>query len=131
MVTDGTRDPRFRLSSLHGLAVVTPPAEIDFANAAALGETLALASTAHATVIVDMSANVLCDSSGVAELVKAHKRTQAAGGELRVVMPSPHIPKVFKATGLDRIIKVFGTLSAAAVPASAHPQQVARGQIPE
>jgi anti-sigma B factor antagonist len=130
MVTDDIHAPRFLLSSSHGHAVVTPPAEIDFTNAPALGETLALASTAHATVIVDMSTNVLCDSSGIAELVKAHKRAKAAGGELRVVMPSPQVPKVFKATGLDRVIKIFGTVAAAEAPVPAHPDEAATGQLP-
>lgn len=131
MVTDSSHDQSFRLSSRNGLAVVTPPAEIDFTNAPALGETMALASTAHATVIVDMSANVLCDSSGLAELVKAHKRAQAAGGELRVVMPSPHVPKVFKATGLDRVIKIFGTLTAAVGGlGSGEEADEVRGQLP-
>jgi anti-anti-sigma factor len=86
MVTDGTCDQSFRLSSRVGLPVVTTPAEIDFRNAAQLGEVLASASMDHATVIVDMSANVLCDSSGLAEFIKALKRAQAAGGELRLVM---------------------------------------------
>lgn len=120
MVTDGTCDQSFRLSSRDGLPVVTTPAEIDFRNAAQLGEVLASASMDHATVIVDMSANVLCDSSGLAEFIKALKRAQAAGGELRLVMVSSHVPKVFKATGLDRLVKIFGTLSAAVTPSHAY-----------
>jgi anti-sigma B factor antagonist len=101
------------------------PAEIDFANATTLGEALVSASTDHATVIVDMSANVLCDSSGLAELIKALKRAQAAGGELRLVMVSSHVRNVFKATGLDRLVKTFGTLSAAVAPPPAESHDVA------
>jgi anti-anti-sigma regulatory factor len=56
--------------------------------------------------------------------------SQAVGGELRVVMPSPHVPRVFKAIGLDRVIKIFSTLPAAVVPIHGYPDEAATGQFP-
>jgi anti-sigma B factor antagonist len=104
----------FRVWSSGGLPVVTVPAEIDLQNAPALGDALMAASTDHPTVIVDMTANVFCDSSALARLVMALKRAKAAGGELRLVLAPSHVPRVFKATGIDRIVKVFGTVAEAA-----------------
>ena len=116
METDSTRDQGFRISSRHGLPVVTPPAEIDFRNAPELEETLELASTVHPTIIVDMRANRWCDSSGIRMLVRALKRAQTTGGELRLVIPPSQVRRVFKATGVDRVIKIFGTLAEAVAP---------------
>jgi anti-anti-sigma factor len=117
METEGTHDQSFPISSRDGVPVVAAPAEIDFTNAPAFGSALALAGAAGATIIVDMRANVVCDSSGLSALIQAHKRADVAGGELRLVMHPAYVPKVFKATGMDRIVKIFSTLSEAVAPA--------------
>jgi anti-sigma B factor antagonist len=96
------------------LPVVTVPAEIDLHSARTLGDALAAASAGHPTVIVDMTGNVFCDSSALARLVMAHKRARAAGGELRLVMAPSHVLRVFKATGIDRMVRIFGTVAEAA-----------------
>jgi anti-sigma B factor antagonist len=57
---------------------------------------------------------VFCDSSGLRVLIMALKRARAAGGELRLVLSQPHLRRVFKVTGLDRVIKISGTLADAA-----------------
>jgi anti-anti-sigma factor len=116
METERTNDQSFPISSPDGVPLVTAPAEIDFTNAPAFESALALAGTVGATVIVDMRANVVCDSSGLSALIQAHKRADAAGGELRLVMHPAHVPKVFKATGMDRIVKIFSTLPEAVAP---------------
>lgn len=115
MATDSVPDQSFRVSSRNGLPVVTAPAEIDFANAETLGEALASACAGHPTIIVDMSTNVICDSSCLGVLVKALKHAQAAGGELRLVLSPGHAPRVFKATGLDRFVRIFSSLAEATV----------------
>jgi ABC-type transporter Mla MlaB component len=94
-------------SVLVGRVAVTPPG---------IAHAGALAGTVGATVIVDMRANVVCDSSGLSALIQAHKRADVAGGELRLVMHPAHVPKVFKATGMDRIVKIFSTLPEAVAP---------------
>lgn len=53
MGTDSSHEQSLRIASRNGLPVVTAPAEVDFTNAAAL----ALASTVHSTIIVDMCLN--------------------------------------------------------------------------
>jgi anti-anti-sigma factor len=116
METERTHDRSFPISSRDGVPVVTVPAEIDFSNALAFGSALAAAGTVGATIIVAMRANVVCDSGGLSALIQAHKRADVAGGELRLVMHPTHVPKVFKATGVDRFIKIFSTLSEAIAP---------------
>jgi anti-sigma B factor antagonist len=110
ILTEGAAGKESWVGSLGGLAVVTPPGEIDLANAGQLREELAAAATQHATIVVDMTANKFCDSSGISALIAAHKRAQAAGGELRLVMASPAVRKVFKVTGVDRVLRIFDSL---------------------
>jgi anti-sigma B factor antagonist len=114
VVTGHIPDQGFRVSSRDGVPVVTAPGEIDAANAEALGDALAAASADHPTIIVDMTRNVFCDSSGLRVLIMAVKRARAAGGELRLVLSQPHLRRVFTVTGLDRVIKISGTLAEAA-----------------
>ena len=103
----------FSVGSVGGLAVVTPPAETDLANAERLREALELAGPEDATVVVDMTANRFCDSSGLSVLIRAHKRAQAGGGEIRLVMDGATMQRVFKVTGLDRVFRIFGNLGEA------------------
>ena len=95
------------------MPVVTAPAEIDFSNASAFRSALALAGTKAATIVVDMRDNVICDSTGLSALIQAHKRASSAGGEMRLVMHPAYVPKVFKATGVDRLVKILSTLDEA------------------
>ena len=101
------------VGSVGGLAVVTPPAEVDLANAGQLGEALESAGPEDATIVVDMTANRFCDSSGISVLVRAHKRAQAGGGEIRLVMGGATLHRVFKVTDLDRVFRVFDSLAEA------------------
>ena len=48
-----------------GLAVVTPPPQIDLTNADRLRRSLTAAAAEYPVVVVGMTANELCDSSGI------------------------------------------------------------------
>jgi anti-sigma B factor antagonist len=86
--------------------VVTAPAEIDTTTAGRLRAILfEWHARGHATVVVDMTGTQFCDSAGMRELVRAHKRARAEGGELRLVLPADGaVRRVFTFTGLDRLI---------------------------
>jgi anti-anti-sigma factor len=101
------------IGSAGGLPVVTSPAEIDIANCQRLLKALLSAIDEHTTVIVDMSATVFCDSSGIAALVVGMKRSRACGGEVRLVLEEPAVRRVFKVTGADRIFRIFGDVAEA------------------
>jgi anti-sigma B factor antagonist len=93
--------------------VVTPPAEITIQNAGQLAEALAAASGGHTVVVVDMTANEFCDSSGISVLVLAQKRAREATGEVRLVMNDSVVHRIFKVTGVDGIFRIFGSLLSA------------------
>lgn len=120
-LSEGAPALGFSVGSVGGLAVVTPPAEIDLANAWRLREALESAGPEDATVVVDMTANRFCDSSGISVLIRAHKRAQAGGGEILLVMGGATMQRVFKVTDLDRVFRIFdnlGEATAAGAPGS-------------
>jgi anti-sigma B factor antagonist len=96
----------YRFQMAGGVPVVTAPAEIDMTTADQLRTILLEWHTrGHTTTVVDMTGTQFCDSAGLRELVRAHKRAVAAGGGLRLVLPADGaVLRVFTFTGLDRLI---------------------------
>lgn len=121
-MTESVPEPGYRTGSAGGLPVVTSPDDVNITNTEQLREALMAASSDHATVVVDMSGTVFCDSTGISVLVMAMKRAQAAGGELRLVMGGNAVRRIFKATGVDRVFRIFDTLPEAVAAA---PQRAA------
>ena len=113
---------RYGVQMAGGVPVVTAPAEIDTTTAGQLRAILFEWHTrGHATVVVDMTGTQFCDSAGLRELVRVHKRARAEGGELRLVLPvGGAVRRVFTVTGLDRLIPHFTVLeqALAQVPAN-------------
>ena len=103
-----------------GLPVVTAPTEIDTTTADQLRAILLeWHARGHATVVVDMTGTQFCDSAGLRELVWAHKRARAEGGELRLVLPADGaVPRVLIFTGVDRLIPHFNALEQALAQAT-------------
>jgi anti-anti-sigma factor len=112
---------------LAGLPVVRPPAEIDVANAEALrAELLAASPTGTSTVVVDMTGTAFCDSTGLNVLVRAHKRLEGAGGELRLVIREPTLLRIFTVTGMISMFHIFGSLDEALAGPPALPRAAER-----
>ena len=60
---------------------------------------LEAAARGYAMFVVDMTRTRFCASAGIGALVRAHKRAQAEGGELRLLMPtSAAVQSVFALT---------------------------------
>ena len=57
-----------------------------------------------------MSGTQFCDSAGLSVLIRAHKRAQAEGGELLLVVPATSVLRIFALTGIDRMIPNFSSL---------------------
>ena len=112
---------RYPIEMVNGVPVVAAPEEIDASTADWLGELLLQAHCCgHGTFVVDMTRTRFCDSAGLGALVQAHKRAQAEGGELRLVIPASAIVlRVFALTGIDRVIPNFPSLYEAVEPAPA------------
>jgi hypothetical protein len=60
-----------------------------------------------------MTRTQFCDSSGLHTLLAAHKRAQAEGGELLLVISAAPVLRVFALTGIDRMIPNFTSLEQA------------------
>src|SRR5579862_1068994 len=95
-------DAGFPVRVIRGVPVVVTPEDVDITNAAgfraALLESAALGS---GTLVVDMTRTLFCDTAGLHALVGAHKRAQAEGGQVLLVLAGATIPRIFSITGLD------------------------------
>lgn len=56
-------------------------------------------------LILDLAALTFTDSSGIAVLLRAHRQMDGMGGVLRVVHTPDQAMKVFRAAGLQRLIR--------------------------
>jgi anti-sigma B factor antagonist len=108
------QDGGFSVELVNGVPVVAAPEEIDITNAPELRSAL-LEAAAHGpgTWVADMTRTRFCDSSGLHTLLAAHRRAQAEGGELLLVIPSTPVLRVFAITGIDRMIPNFTALDEA------------------
>jgi anti-sigma B factor antagonist len=103
-------DAGFPVEMVSGVPVVMTPEEVDITNAAGLrGVLLETAAARHGTLVVDMSRTSFCDTAGIHALVSAHKQAQAEHGELRLVIATPMVRRIFAITGLDKVIPYFGS----------------------
>ncbi len=104
----------FPVEVVGGVPVVAAPEEIDVTNAEALRSALLkAAANGHRTLVVDMTQTQFCDSSGLHTLIAAHKRAEAEGREVLLVIPGTTVLRVFALTGMDRVIPNFTSLAEA------------------
>ena len=104
-------DGSFPVQIVEGMPVVAAPEEIDITNAEALRAALLEAAVnGHDTLVVDMTRTQFCDSSGLHTLIAAHRRAEAEGREVLLVIPSTAVLRVFALTGMDRVIPNFTSL---------------------
>ena len=115
----------FPVKTIGRVPIVAAPEEIDVANAARLRAALLHAAAyGNGTVVVDMSQTQYCDSSGLHVLVRAHRRAQAEGGEVRLVISAATVLRIFAVTGIDRMIPNLSSLEEALVQTAAVPDSL-------
>ncbi len=113
-------DGQYHIELVSGIPVVTVPEEIDVTNAADLRAALLKAGVnGSGTLVADMTQTQFCDSSGVHALVVAHRRAQAEGGQLLLVISSAAVLRILAITGIDRVIPNFTSLADALAHATA------------
>jgi anti-sigma B factor antagonist len=95
--------------------IVEFPAEIDVNNAGRIRALLMglVEESGAQVVIVDMAGTTFCDSAGVTALATAHRKAAARGAELKVVAATAPVLRIFELTGLDQVVSVFSSMSAA------------------
>jgi anti-anti-sigma factor len=98
---------------IRDVPVVAAPEELDIVTAYGLRAALTSAADESATVVVDMTRTRSCDAVGLHVLVRAHKRALATGGEVRLVISSPDVLRLFAITGIGRVIRHFASLDEA------------------
>jgi anti-sigma B factor antagonist len=110
----------FPVELVDGVPVVAAPEEIDITNAAGLRAAL-LQAAAHGngTLVVDMSRTQYCDSATLNVLVRAHKRAQAEGREVLLVITTATVLRIFAVTGINHLIPNFPSLEQALAQAPA------------
>ena len=101
----------FSVTTICGMPVVGTPPEIDITNAGELRAALrSAAGHGHATIVADMSQTAFCDTAALGVLVRAHQQAVSEGGELRLVIGSPSLLRLFSITGVDHVIPAFSAL---------------------
>src|ERR1700730_4956371 len=113
-------DDSFPVEIVQGVPVLAAPEEIDITNAAALRSALLTAAAdGHGRLVVDMTRTQFCDSSALHTLIAAHKRAEAEGREVLLVIPSTAVLRVFALTAMDRVIPNFTSLAEALAQSAA------------
>jgi len=104
----------FPVDETGGIPVVRAPEEVDVTNANGLrAALLEAAARGHGRYVVDMSQTTFCDTAGIHALVSAHKRAQAGGGDIRLVITGAAVRRIFAITGLDEVIPHAASLDEA------------------
>jgi len=112
---------RFPVEVAGGVPVVAAPEEIDITNADGLRSALLEAAAhGHGTLVADMTRTRFCDSSGLHALLAVHKRAQAQGGELLLVISAAAVLRILAITCIDRMIPNFTSLEEALAQTSAN-----------
>ena len=97
--------------------IVPLPAEIDMANEEDVGEQLCAAFAPGVTVVIaDLGSTVFCGTSGVRQLLIAHKRAVASNRELRVVISSARVLRVLAILEVDHVFEIYPDVAAALAP---------------
>jgi anti-sigma B factor antagonist len=64
-------------------------------------------TSGHTQLLLDLSAMPYIDSSGIGAIVDALRQAQKAGGDAKLVSPSPFAAKTFKMVGILSLFKVY------------------------
>jgi anti-sigma B factor antagonist len=107
-------EPRFPVQVTRGVPVVVAPQEIDITNVGQLRAALLHAAVRPGVaLVVDMTRTRFCDSAGLHALIGAHKRAQAEGRQVRLVITGAQVRRILTLTALDRLIPVYTSLDQA------------------
>ncbi len=95
-------------------ALVTVAGEVDVTTGTQLREPLhQLVERRRHHHVVDLREVTFLDSTGLGILVNDHKRLRDRGGSLHVVCAPGLVSRVFRLTGVDRVVPVTETVEAA------------------
>jgi anti-sigma B factor antagonist len=94
--------------------VLTVAGEVDLNTAPQLKERInGLIAQGHANLVVDLEGVEFMDSTGLSALVSGLMRTSESGGGMAVVCTRPQVLRLLTLTGLDQVLKVYGSVAEA------------------
>jgi anti-sigma B factor antagonist len=79
-------------------------------------------------LIADLTATTSCDHADADAVVRAVQRALIWGTEMRLVVTSQHVSRVFSPTGLDRLVPIYPSLEAATAASTAAERLTPRRQ---
>ena len=82
-------------------------------NAAGVAEQLTSAVSRYPAVLIDMTATRFCDCAGARAIMRAHTRATDSGAELRLVVTTEPVRRIFSLIGVDRLLEVYPSVEAA------------------
>ena len=95
-------------------AVVALPGHMDASSAGQIREELlSVTNVGGAARIADTTATTSCNHAGANAVARAFQRAVIWGTELRLVVTSQHVSRVFSLTGLNRLVPIYLSLEAA------------------
>jgi anti-sigma B factor antagonist len=101
-----------RTETREDAVVVHVGGDLDVYTAPRLKETLAKALDDGGRLVLDLSEVHFIDSTALGVLVSAHEQSQAADGDLRLVM-DPYLLKIFHITGFDGMFSIYPEVTGA------------------
>jgi anti-anti-sigma factor len=117
--------PAIQVRDEPGYVLVTLVGEIDFAAVAGLRERLFALTASGRQVVADLDRVSFIDAAGIGVLAGAARRAAVHGSTLHVVCARRQTRRLFRLTGLDRVVSLAGDITealqllAAPVPARA------------
>lgn len=98
----------------HGFTVLSPRGDVDVATAARLKEAVTEVLLAgDLDVMVDLENVDFIDSTGLGALVGGRRRALALNGSFALICAEQHLLKVFRLTGLDKVLAISGSVEEA------------------
>ncbi len=94
-------------------ATVVLPEHIDRSNAGQIRAELLSAINDGTALIADMTATISCDHAGARAVAVACEWAVACGTELRLVVTAQPVRRVLGISGVDRLVPVYSSLTAA------------------
>jgi anti-anti-sigma factor len=106
-------NPAIRVRYEPEYVLVTLVGEIDYAAVAGLRERLFALSASERQVVADLDRVSFIDAAGIGVLAGAARRAAVHGSTLHVVCARRQTRRLFRLTGLDRVVSLSGDIAEA------------------
>jgi len=107
--------------------IISFPEDVDICNSRRLGRQLRAAFAQDVDfVVADMTDTEFCDSSGMRQLLLAHREAVASNRELRLVLNSRAVRRALNLSGFDQLLNVYSSMREALEGAARRAEEPSR-----